>query len=74
MRVTAKGQITIPQELRRRYGLEPGTEVEVVPGEDGAVVRPVAESARGARLVARLRDQADGGLSADAVLELTRGK
>jgi hypothetical protein len=44
------------------------------PGEDGALVRPVAETTRGARLVARLRDQADGGLSADAVLGLTRGE
>jgi AbrB family looped-hinge helix DNA binding protein len=28
MRITAKGQVTIPQEIRRRLGLQQGTEVE----------------------------------------------
>jgi AbrB family looped-hinge helix DNA binding protein len=28
--ITAKGQITIPAELRRKYGLLPGAEVQVV--------------------------------------------
>ncbi|MGI8730705.1 MAG: AbrB/MazE/SpoVT family DNA-binding domain-containing protein [Solirubrobacteraceae bacterium] len=71
--MTSKGQVTIPQELRERYGLGPGAEVEVLAGEDGAVVRPVAPRARGAEVVARLRDRADGGLDAEAVLRLTRG-
>ncbi len=71
--MSAKGQVTIPQELRERFGLGPGAEVEVVAGEDGALVRPVADRGRGAELVARLRDRADGGLDAQAVLRLTRG-
>ena len=71
--MTAKGQVTIPQELRERYGLGPGAEVEVVAGEDGALVRPVARRGHGAQVVARLRDRADGGLSAEAVLRMTRG-
>ncbi len=73
MRVTSKGQITIPQELRRRFGLGPGTEVEVIPTEDGALVRPAGDASRGAEVVARLRDRADGDLDAEAVLRLTRG-
>lgn len=73
MRMTSKGQITIPQELRERYALGPGAEVEVVATQDGALVRPVAHHGEGSRLVARLRDRADGGLSADEVLRLTRG-
>jgi len=28
MRITAKGQVTIPQEVRQRAGLMPGTDVE----------------------------------------------
>ena len=72
--MTSKGQVTIPQELRARFGLVPGAEVEVVAGEEGAVVRPRRPGAgRGAELVARLRDRADGGMDADAVLRLTRG-
>ena len=73
MRITTKGQVTIPLELRERFGMGPGVEVEVVAGEDGAVVRPVAARAKGAEMVARLRDRADGGLDAEAVLRLTRG-
>lgn len=74
MRVTSKGQVTIPQELRERYGLGAGTEVEVVGGEDGALIRPLPPRDRGAELVARLRDRADGGLEAETVLRLTRGE
>ncbi len=73
MRMTTKGQVTIPLELRERFGMGPGAEVEVVAGEDGAVVRPVVTRAKGAEMVARLRGRADGGLDAEAVLRLTRG-
>jgi AbrB family looped-hinge helix DNA binding protein len=74
MRMTSKGQVTIPADIRKQFGLGPGQEVEVVAGDDGAVVRAVRQSAgRGADLVARLRDRADGELTAEAVLRLTRG-
>ena len=36
MRITSKGQVTIPQRIRDRYGLKPGTTVEVV-AEGGKV-------------------------------------
>lgn len=62
MRVTTKGQVTIPVE-----------EVEVVAGEDGALVRPALPKRRGTETVAGLRDTADGDLEADAALRLTRG-
>jgi AbrB family looped-hinge helix DNA binding protein len=74
MRITSKGQVTIPLELRRRFGLTPGTEVEIVADERGALVRPVPGAGRGAALIARLRDQADGDMDADEVLRLTRGE
>jgi len=73
MRMTSKGQITIPQELRERFAMGPGVEVEIVATDDGALVRPAAHGGEGLRLVARLRDRADGGLSSDEVLRLTRG-
>jgi len=37
--VTRKGQITIPVELRRKFGIEEGAKVEVVEGEKGIMVR-----------------------------------
>lgn len=72
--MTAKGQVTIPQELRERFDLGPGAEVEIVATDEGALVRPLPARGRGAGLVARLRDRADGGLDAEAVLRLTRGE
>ena len=37
MRVTSKGQVTIPKAIRDEYGLLPGTEVEFV--ENGGEIR-----------------------------------
>ena len=37
--LTAKGQVVIPAEIRARYGLTPGTQVEFV--DDGATIRLV---------------------------------
>lgn len=73
MRVTGKGQVTIPQDLRERFGLGPGVEVEVVATEEGALIRGVEQRTRGTELVARLRDSGDSDLSAEAILRLTRG-
>jgi antitoxin PrlF len=74
MRITAKGQVTIPQELRERFELGPGVEVEVVAVEDGALVRRSESRSTGRRLVEQLRDRADAGLTADEILRLTRGE
>ncbi len=74
MRITSKGQVTIPQELRERFGLGAGTEVEVVAADDGALIRPVKHRTRGQALISALRDRADGGLTADQVLYMTRGE
>jgi len=37
--VTTKGQITIPIELRRKFGIEEGAKVEVVEEERGIMIR-----------------------------------
>ena len=36
MRISERGQITIPKALRERFGLNQNVEVEVVPTERGA--------------------------------------
>jgi AbrB family looped-hinge helix DNA binding protein len=48
-RVGAKGQVVIPQRLRDRQGLTPGTEVVFEERPDGVLVRaePVAHELRG---------------------------
>ncbi len=42
MRVGPKGQVVIPQAVRREIGIDPGDEVLVEEYEGGALVRKVA--------------------------------
>ena len=42
MRVSSKGQLTIPRRLRQKYGLAPNTEVEFEEADDCIIVRPKA--------------------------------
>ncbi len=77
MRITSKGQVTIPQEIREKAGLLPGTEVEFTC--EGKVVRirrarTPARPGRGAALVARLRGTATVRMSTDEIMALTRGE
>ena len=39
--LTSKGQITIPQEVRKRLGLQQGDQVEFITEDGVTVVRPV---------------------------------
>jgi antitoxin PrlF len=39
--ISSKGQITVPQEIRKRLGLEPGDRVEFVIEEGRTVIRPL---------------------------------
>jgi AbrB family looped-hinge helix DNA binding protein len=75
MRITSKGQVTIPVEIREQAGLLPHTEVEFE--FDGGVVRliPAAsrkQDGRGARIVSHLRGRGDVAMSTDAIMALTR--
>jgi AbrB family looped-hinge helix DNA binding protein len=72
MRVTSKGQVTIPQEIREKYGMLPGTEVEFQ--VDGNTVRiiPAARGTRGERIVEHLRGRATVSMSTDEIMALTR--
>ena len=76
MRITSKGQVTIPQEIREKLGLLPHTEV-IFEIEGAAVrIRKVGkrEAGRGRRLVERLRGRAGIRMSTDEIMALTRGR
>lgn len=76
MRITSKGQVTIPQHIREQAGLLPQTEVqfEIVRGR--VILRPKGKAASpGRAAVAHLR----GSLkhlrrSTDELMALTRGE
>jgi AbrB family looped-hinge helix DNA binding protein len=38
--ISSKGQLTVPQEIRKRLGLAPGDRVEFVVEEGRTVIRP----------------------------------
>ncbi len=42
MRVSGRGQVTIPKPLRDRFGLHPDVEVEFTPADDGLLIRTCA--------------------------------
>lgn len=74
MKITSKGQVTIPADVRERLGLLPNTEVEFVVEEGRAVLRKLGKSRRrGARIVAHLRGKGTVPLSTEQILALTRG-
>lgn len=74
MKITSKGQVTIPLPLRDRFGLKPGTEVDFV-AENGKVVlqarpkrsHPVDHWLRQATGVAK-------GTTTARIMKLTRGE
>jgi AbrB family looped-hinge helix DNA binding protein len=75
MRITSKGQVTIPQAVREEAGLLPNTEVEFeVVG--GAVrirkARAAKRPSRGAAAVKALRGRARAGMTTEQILALTR--
>lgn len=73
MRITSKGQVTIPIEIRKRAGLLPETEVDfVVEGQTIRIVR--VPSSRGARAVRGLRGTASVTMTTDQIMALTRAQ
>lgn len=77
MRITSKGQVTIPKELRESHGLLPGTEVEFV--EDHGEIRirkPQGGRTRGDEIAEHLRNAYGGDIqmSTEEIMRLTRGE
>jgi antitoxin PrlF len=71
MRVTQKGQVTIPLEVRRALGIRPGSEVEFQ--LEGTGARLVVDQQRVADEIAGLRGAGEGEMSTEEILALTRG-
>ena len=82
MRVTAKGQVTIPQNIRRKAGLLPGTEVEFTYA-DGKVElsRRETDGPWTSKRESEIREHlermqgcaANSGWTSEALMNLTRG-
>jgi antitoxin PrlF len=74
MRVTSKGQVTIPRDIRRRLGIVSHSEVEFVVERNTVIFRPAqGVPSQGTCLVEGLRGRATVKLTTDEIMALTRG-
>lgn len=79
MKITSKGQVTIPQAVRERAGLHPHSEVEFEVRANGEVVlRPVTQAASPVRTAfSRVRGSANArafkGMDTDEFMRFLRG-
>jgi AbrB family looped-hinge helix DNA binding protein len=83
MRVTVKGQVTIPKEIRDRLQIVAGSEVDFVerPGGTVELVRTSDDEKTMAALrndiadwLGRISGSGDSGLSSDDVMAMTRDR
>jgi AbrB family looped-hinge helix DNA binding protein len=72
MRVTIKGQVTIPQHIREKLGIVPATDIEFVEEKDRVYIvkKEVSESRN--NKFRKLRGVATIKMSTDEIMALTR--
>jgi AbrB family looped-hinge helix DNA binding protein len=70
MRVTQKGQVTIPLQVRRALGIQPGSDVDFELDQHGA--RLLVDPDRAADEISRMRGAGAGEMSTEEILALTR--
>lgn len=74
MKITTKGQVTIPQNIREKYGFLPHTEVEFIV-EEGEVrlIKKTNADSFGKKVVNHLRGRGSVEMTTDEIMSLTRG-
>lgn len=75
MKITSKGQVTIPKKLRDAFGLLPNTEVVFEASEDGVFLR--SRLSQRERIRMRIRQAwgcGTGKRTTDEIMKLTRGE
>ena len=76
MRITSKGQVTIPVEIRERLGLLPDSEVEFAVEGNAVRIRKARSRqrhGRGRSIVEHLKGKATARLTTEQIMALTRG-
>ncbi len=76
MRISERGQITIPKHLRERFGMHHNVEVEITPTEDGLLIRKRTTEKHPVDRVAGIlgRGALGYGVSVDDYIEEIRGR
>ena len=76
MKISERGQITIPKHLRERFGMNHNVEVEISPTEQGLLIRKRTAALHPVDRVAGIldRDALGDGVSVDDYIEEIRGR
>jgi AbrB family looped-hinge helix DNA binding protein len=77
MRITVKGQVTIPIEMREKLGLLPNSEVEfTLVGDSVRITKAKGAKSRGQRMLEAMRKapKPRSGMTTDQLMALTRGE
>jgi AbrB family looped-hinge helix DNA binding protein len=72
VRVTTKGQVTIPQKIRKMLNITPATEVEFIVGEDNRVFIQKVEDQENNGMFTTLRGSATIKMTTEEIMALTR--
>lgn len=72
MKITTKGQVTIPLHVRERLGLLPNTEVDFRVDGDTVVLTKAGVRSKGQRLIEHMRGRGTVRMSTDEIMALMR--
>jgi bifunctional DNA-binding transcriptional regulator/antitoxin component of YhaV-PrlF toxin-antitoxin module len=74
MKITSKGQVTIPLIQRKRHGLLPNTHVEFVSdGRTLKLVKVEKATGKGRQLIERMAGSGNGKWTTEQIMKLMRG-
>ena len=76
MKISERGQITIPKHLRERYGMTHNVEVEITPTEKGLLIQKSTTAEHPVDRVYGIlgKDALGKGVSVDEYIEEIRGR
>ncbi|MBA7637442.1 hypothetical protein ES703_45086 [subsurface metagenome] len=75
MRITSKGQVTIPISIREELGFLPNAEVEFeIEGETLRLRKVDTGHGRGREFISKLRGKATVSMTTEDIMALTRGE
>ena len=73
MRISTKGQVTIPHEMRIKLGMLPLTEVDFILQDNGILIQKQQGSKRkGSKLLEQLSGKSRLNMSTEYIMKLTR--
>jgi antitoxin PrlF len=75
VRVTSKGQVTIPKRIRDRLRIKAGSEVDFELADNGrAILRPRGKMQPRPSRFERMRGTATSGMTTEQIMALSRGR